>query len=213
MPTSFHHERLLQRRGFGVIIGVDEAGRGPLAGPVVAAAAVLDPDAGYQHRIDDSKKLTPLQRSASFFELLQKIHFGIGIVSQEDIDRMNIRQATKTAMERAVASVCVKLGLTPAGGGCTGGRSELCVLVDGTMPLDTGYPCVTLVGGDAKSKSIAAASIIAKVVRDAIMQLYHRHYPLYGFSRHKGYATAEHRRVLSRIGPSPIHRRSFLGAL
>ncbi len=187
-----------------MIIGVDEAGRGPLAGPVVAAAAVLDPETRFTHRVDDSKKLTPLQRSASFFELLPKIHFGLGIVPRQDIDRLNIRRATKTAMERAVASVRHKLRLTASA------DRSVCVLVDGTMPLDTGYPCVTLIRADAQSKSVAAASIIAKVVRDSIMLLYHHQYPLYGFARHKGYATAEHRRVLASIGPSPIHRRSFL---
>jgi ribonuclease HII len=208
MPAGFQHERVLRRQGFTVIIGVDEAGRGPLAGPVVAAAAVLT-HARFKNRIDDSKKLTPQARSAAFFELLQKTIFGIGIVSQEEIDRVNIYRASKTAMERAVTVLLKKLPSCDVRGSEPECRVRTCVLVDGNMSLDTPCPCVTLISGDAQSKSIAAASIVAKVVRDAIMNLYDEQYPRYGFSRHKGYGTLQHRTALGLFGPSPIHRKSF----
>lgn len=208
MSADFHHERMLRKRGFSVIIGVDEAGRGPLAGPVVAAAALLR-HSRFTNRIDDSKKLTPRQRSAAFFELLQKSVFALGIIGQEEIDRINIYQASKAAMERAVRQLLKKTFRSGPADQLAAMHASTCVLVDGNMPLDTPCHCVTVIGGDAQSKSIAAASILAKVVRDAIMHLYDEVYPSYGFVRHKGYATQEHRRILRALGPSPIHRRSF----
>lgn len=204
MPAGFRHELLLRSQGFSVIIGVDEAGRGPLAGPVVAAAAVLT-NTRFTNRIDDSKKLKAPARSAAFFELLQKTIFGIGIVGQEEIDRVNIYRASKQAMERAVIRVLAKL----RSDGSPGDAARSCVLVDGNMPLDVPCDCVTLIGGDAKSKTVAAASIFAKVVRDAIMNLYDQEYPHYGFSKHKGYGTPQHRAALGEFGPSPVHRKSF----
>jgi ribonuclease HII len=185
--------------GFDTIIGVDEAGRGPLAGPVVAAAVALKAE-NLRSRIDDSKKLTPGQREAAFLEISAKSAFGIGVVNEQVVDRVNILQATRLAMLQAVSSLIKKSGAS---------NLRPCVLVDGNMPLDVGFPCRAIVGGDGKSKSIAAASILAKVSRDRIMCIYDRVYPGYGFLRHKGYPTSAHRRALKKLGPSPIHRRSF----
>jgi ribonuclease HII len=194
-----YYERKFRRLGFDTIIGVDEAGRGPLAGPVVAAAVALKAK-GFRSRIDDSKKLTPRQREAAFLEISAKSAFGIGIVNEQVIDRVNILQATRLAMLQAVGSLIKKFGASGA---------RPCLIVDGNMPLDAGFPCQPIVGGDGRSKSIAAASILAKVSRDRIMSIYDRVYPGYGFLRHKGYPTSAHRRALKKLGPSPIHRKSF----
>lgn len=195
----FYYERRLKKKGYQLIIGVDEAGRGPLAGPVVAAAVVLKQGARFRNRIDDSKKLTALEREKAFPEIIKKSVYGIGVISQEIIDRQNILVATKLAMERAVGRAVNKLD-----------RSlRMHIIVDGNISLKTGLPNLAIIGGDAKSKTIAAASILAKVIRDRIMLVYDRMYPEYGFIKHKGYPTGEHRAVLKRLGPCPIHRRTF----
>lgn len=207
-----HFERSLKAQGFNVIIGVDEAGRGPLAGPVTAAAVAL-PDRAFSCRIDDSKKLTPPARLKAFREIITSSVFGIGIIDQATIDNINILRATRRAMERAVAVLMAKL--TPHPSQAAGAGFAVCdvanvhVIVDGNMRIDTGYPCTAIIGGDGKSLSIAAASIVAKVVRDSIMVLYDRVYPRYGFARHKGYPTEEHRAIIRREGLTPIHRRTF----
>ncbi len=174
------------------VAGVDEAGRGPWAGPVVAAAVILGADtpAG----IDDSKRLSPVRRAVLSAELLARADVGIGTASVAEIDALNIRVATLLAMTRAVAA----LGGAPAH-----------VLVDGDALPELGCPATAIIGGDGRSIAIAAASIVAKVWRDRIMVELAEACPGYGFERHKGYGTAEHRAALARLGPSPHHRHSF----
>lgn len=197
-----YYERKLKKRGFEIIIGVDEAGRGPLAGPVVAAAAALK-SLRFKNRIDDSKKLTSLSREKAFREIAKKSVFGIGIISERVIDRINIHEATKLAMKEAIDSLVDRLDPQ--------GRGRIHIIVDGNMSLDVAFPCTSIVKGDAKSKSIASASILAKVTRDRIMNFCDKLYPEYGLARHKGYPTKEHRAALRKLGPSRIHRKSFAG--
>ena len=197
-------EEKARRKGYLRIAGVDEAGRGPLAGPVVSAAVILpdDPEgraamAAYAYEINDSKKLTPRKRQWLF----DCIHndaagIGIGIVEAAEIDRVNILQASLQAMALAVSN------LVP--------RPDY-LLIDGNFPIPLELPQESIVKGDAKSASIAAASIVAKVTRDRLMEAYHRRYPRYGFSGHKGYPTRAHRQAIASYGPSPIHRRTFKG--
>jgi len=191
---------LLRRKGYDLIIGVDEAGRGPLAGPVVAAAVALNATS-FKNRIDDSKKLNFNSREKAFGEIIKKSIFGISVVSVKVIDRINILQATRKAMQDAVYSLTKQIK--------NPGLFNIHVIVDGNMSLDLDWPCTDIVKGDGKSKSIASASILAKVTRDRIMLEYDSVYPEYGFRRHKGYPTEEHRAIFKRIGPSPIHRKSF----
>jgi ribonuclease HII len=172
---------------------VDEAGRGPLAGPVVAAAVILK-TFDFKERIDDSKKLTAPGRQKAYREIMEKAVVGVGIVDEKTIDRINIYQATIKAMHEALTN----LKFPPE-----------YVIVDGRMRVSTKCPVRCIPGGDAKSMSIAAASIIAKVTRDRIMSEYDSVYPQYGFARHKGYGTKRHIAALKEHGPSPIHRRSF----
>lgn len=194
MP-DFSIERRHWAAGRAVVAGLDEAGRGCLAGPVVAAAVVLPVDARLDG-LDDSKKLTPARREA----LLERIRtealaIGVGRCTPEEIDRLNILHAALEAMRRAADD----LALTPD-----------VLLVDGDRPLGTA-PCAqeTVVGGDARSLSIAAASVVAKVTRDRWMIALDREYPLYGWAQHKGYPTPAHYAALAEHGPSPHHRRSF----
>jgi len=195
-----YYERKLKLEGFDLIIGVDEAGRGPLAGPVVAAAVVLK-TYSFLNRIDDSKKLSSLLRDKAFPEIIDKSIFGIGIIDEKIIDRLNILRATHLAMEEAVNSLIQKINPLD--------RNKIHIIVDGNMPANFGFRCTPIVKGDTKSKSIAAASILAKVTRDRIMDDYHKIYPQYGFLEHKGYPTLAHRQALDRFGPSIIHRKSF----
>ncbi len=195
-----YYERLLKKDGFNLIIGVDEAGRGPLAGPVVAAAVALK-EANFKNRIDDSKKLNFNSREKAFGEIIKKSIFGISVVSEKIIDRINILQATRQAMREAVNSLTSQIK--------NPGSFNIHVIVDGNMSLGLDWPSTDIIKGDTKSKSIAAASILAKVTRDRIMLGYDSVYPEYGFARHKGYPTEEHRAVLKRIGASAIHRKSF----
>lgn len=189
---SFRYEKALIRDGLRLIAGVDEAGRGPLAGPVVAAAVILPHSIS---GLNDSKLLSPTLREKIFKVIQQEaIAIGIGIVSHSVIDRKNIHHATLQAMRRAVLS----LEFYPDH-----------LLIDGKFEIDLDFPQTTIISGDRKSCSIAAASIIAKVTRDRIMQRYHKKFPLYEFHRHKGYGTKLHISRLLEHGPSPIHRRSF----
>lgn len=197
-----YYERKLKKQGYNFIIGVDEAGRGPLAGPVVAAAVALN-TYSFKNRIDDSKKLTFKARERAFLEIIDKSVFGLGIVNEKIIDRINILEATRIAMEEAVSSLLDKL--------TSHKNKRIHIIVDGNVAVDTGFPYTNIIKGDAKSKSIASASILAKVTRDRIMMLYDKTYPGYGFIKHKGYPTEEHRKILSRLGPSLIHRKSFAG--
>lgn len=180
----------------GLVAGVDEAGRGPWAGPVVAAAVILhNPRKILEVRIDDSKRLSARQRQLAYRVILRNATIGVGIVPADVIDEDNIRQATLQAMVHAVAD----LAATPA-----------IVLVDGNDPPPLqGIPCWTIVDGDRLSYPIACASIIAKVTRDRLMTYYHRLFPAYGFSRHKGYGTDLHQRSLQEHGPSFLHRMTF----
>jgi ribonuclease HII len=194
--APYRFERAAWRRGVTRIAGVDEAGRGPLAGPVVAAAVVLEPG-GRIAGVDDSKRLLPEERQR-LFEVIRARAIGVGIavVDHVTIDRINILEATRLAMGQALAA----LGVDP----------EL-VLTDYVTVPGLRCPQRNLVEGDRRSASVAAASIIAKVTRDRIMEEADREFPVYGFGRHKGYATPEHRDALERHGPCVLHRRTFAG--
>ena len=201
------HEDLLRRSGFDVVIGVDEAGRGPLAGPVVAAAVSLT-DTCFPFPINDSKKMSPSARERAFDEILARGYVGVGIMSEAVIDDINILQATFCAMQAAVEDMVGKMPSALTHGPLFIPR--VCVLVDGdkfstTLP----YAYRTIVKGDSSVLSIACASVIAKVTRDRIMQMYDKIFPHYGFSQHKGYPTAAHKAVLRARGYSPIHRKTF----
>lgn len=181
--------------GISVICGVDEAGRGPLAGPVCAAAVILPPNLEIPG-LTDSKKLSD-KRRRELFPIIkeQAIAYGIGFASHEEIDEINILQATFLAMERAMAQLQVKPELA---------------LIDGNREKDFGIPVKTIVKGDSLSASIAAASVLAKVSRDDVMLEMAQQYPGYGFEVHKGYGTKAHYEALRKLGASPIHRMSFL---
>ncbi len=198
-----YYERQLKEKGYNLIVGVDEAGRGPLAGPVVAAAVTLL-TTRFKNRIDDSKKLTPLERENAFSEIIKNSIFGIGMIDEKTIDRLNILVATRIAMEQAISSLVDKLKKD-----CS--EKKIHIIVDGNMVLNVNFPFTSIIRGDAKSKSIACASILAKVTRDRLMAEYDLIYPEYGFIRHKGYPTAMHRQALKKFGPSKIHRVSFNG--
>jgi len=195
-----YYERINKKAGKEFIIGVDEAGRGPLAGPVVAAAVCLH-NRAFHSRIDDSKRLSASQRNAAYHEIVLNSYFGIGIVNETVIDRVNILVATQRAMEQAIAKVIERYPAV---------RSDAVhVLIDGPVALNIGFPATRIIKGDQKSMSIAAASILAKVTRDRIMDIYDRIFPVYGFTQHKGYPTLKHRMAIKRFGKSRIHRMSF----
>jgi len=188
-------ERQARLRGFVTIAGVDEAGRGPLAGPVVAAACIL-PDGACIERVNDSKKLPPSVRAAIFEKIISDpaICYGVGIVDSILIDQVNILQATFQAMLIAISRLTKKPDY---------------VLVDGPLLPPVTVPGEAIVAGDGRSQSIAAASIIAKETRDALMLEFHKKWPEYGFDSHKGYATKRHLEAIRRFGACPIHRLSF----
>ena len=194
--SSRHFEERAASLGYRSVAGIDEAGRGPLAGPVVAAAVILPEDYDLVG-LNDSKQVAPRQRER-LFRLIrdQAIAIGVGIVSAADVDRMNILQATLTGMQLAVRRLRVAADY---------------LLIDGITPVPLPLPQQTIRKGDSRSPSIAAASIVAKVVRDRMMTGYDRLYPGYGFARHKGYGSAEHRAAIARLGPSPLHRLTFGG--
>ena len=196
-----HSQKSLKNKGYDLIIGVDEAGRGPLAGPVVAAAVLLK-DFNFACRIDDSKKLTPAARKAAAVEIKSKSIYAISGVNHKKIDQINILQATILAMKKAVGALLRQLEPSDL--------KRVFVLVDGNMRFELPVPYRSIVGGDGKSLSIAAASILAKEHRDQVMFSFDRIYPRYGFKRHKGYPTLMHREVLKEIGEAAIHRKSFL---
>ena len=191
---DLRYERRLWKDGIDAVAGVDEAGVGPMAGPVVAAAVVFSPET-FIKGVHDSKQLTHEQREELFTPIRERaIAVGIGTASVLEIDRLNIYWATMQASKRALAA----LGLAPRH-----------VLVDGRLIPGLKLPQTRIVGGDRKSFCIAAASIIAKVTRDRMMVAYDEQYPGYGFAQHKGYCTNDHMEQLRELGPSPIHRRSF----
>jgi len=196
MACSLAHEDILRARGLLFVAGVDEAGRGPLAGPVVAATVVL-PEKFTHALLNDSKQLSERRRDALFAEITTRadIRWAFSVVENDEIDRLNILRATHEAMRRAVAQ------LDP---------QPQHVLIDGLPVKPFPIEQTALVGGDALSFSIAAASIVAKVTRDRIMVEHDAKFPAYDFARHKGYGTPQHLAALKQHGPCPIHRRSFL---
>ncbi|PYN61956.1 MAG: ribonuclease HII [Candidatus Rokuibacteriota bacterium] len=194
--APYRYEARAWRSGVGRVAGIDEAGRGPLAGPVVAAAVILAPDRRVAS-LADSKLLTPERREELFAVIHERaLAVGVGVVDHETIDRVNILEATRRAMAGALAA----LSVVP----------ELVITDFVALPA---LPCPqrNLVAGDRRCASVAAASIVAKVTRDRLMLEADRRFPEYGFARHKGYATVEHLAALDRHGPCPIHRRSFAG--
>jgi ribonuclease HII len=194
MPT-LRYEKRAYKNGANIVAGIDEAGRGPLAGPVVAAAAILPRE--YRHRVlNDSKQLSPEQREELYAELTgnPEVYWAVGESSVEVIEQYNILRATERAMAVALNGLPVKPDH---------------VLVDGHRCRAILSPQTAIVGGDAKSFSIAAASVIAKVTRDRLLIELDRQYPEYGFAVHKGYGTPDHLAAIEKYGPCPIHRRTF----
>lgn len=191
-PTRFYEERAF-RRGHRIIAGIDESGRGPLAGPVVAAAVILG-KRKFENRIDDCKRLTPKSRFVAYREIVESSIYSVAVINQNIIDRINIYNATKLAMEKAIIGLSVKPDY---------------LLIDGRIRLSFRYKGHSIEQGDRRCLSIACASIVAKVWRDRIMERLHNIYPGYGFMSHKGYGTARHIKALKKYGPSPLHRLSF----
>ena len=195
MTDMWEFENKHRGEGYTAICGVDEAGRGPLAGPVCAAAVILPVDADIPG-LNDSKKLTDKKRRELFPVICEKaIAYGIAFADHKEIDELNILQATYLAMERAIQKLDIKADFA---------------LIDGNRAKDFGIPVETVVGGDGRSASIAAASILAKVTRDDYMLEMAEAYPQYGFEIHKGYGTKAHYAALTEFGACPIHRMSFL---
>ena len=194
LDAMYVFERAAIAAGHAIVAGVDEAGRGPLAGPVAAAAVIL-PQECYLPHLNDSKKLSHAVREELFAQIIeQAISYHVALMDADMIDRMNILQATRTGMYEAIAA------LTPA-------PDE--VLIDAVELPKLSMPSQSIIKGDAKSASIAAASILAKVTRDHLMESYDIQYPHYGFAKHKGYGTREHIDAIRKYGICPIHRKSF----
>lgn len=195
MP-DYEYENAAKSKGFKLVCGVDEAGRGPLAGPVCAAAVILPEDAVIEG-LNDSKKLSEKKRQALYDVIKGKaIAFCVAYGTLEEIETLNILQATFLAMNRAIDGLAVKPDFA---------------LIDGNrVPKDIKIPCETVVKGDGKSMSVAAASVLAKVTRDRLMLEYDKKYPEYDFKKHKGYGTKEHTELIKKYGPCEIHRMSFL---
>lgn len=189
-------ENNLHINGVGYIAGIDEAGRGPLAGPVVVGVAIMKPDS-FIEGVNDSKKISEKKREKLYEQITEEaIDWAVGIVDQKEIDEINILNATKKALHMAIENLKVKPER---------------ILVDALEHIDTcKIPYTSIIKGDAKIYSISAASIIAKVTRDRIMQEYDEIYPQYGFAAHKGYGTAKHIQALKTCGATPIHRKTFI---
>lgn len=189
-------EKIAAKKGFLKIAGLDEAGRGPLAGPVISAAVIL-PDSFPVSGINDSKKLTPLKRDYLYRKIYEHaVAAGTGIVDSTKIEQINILQASLLSMSKAVENLRIQPDY---------------LLIDGIFTLLSDYPQTPIPKGDSLSISIAAASIIAKVTRDRIMEKYDDQYPQFGFAKHKGYPTKAHKAAIKKYGPCPIHRRTFKG--
>ena len=188
-------EQSLNEQGYTYVCGVDEAGRGPLCGPVVAAACIL-PIGLYIEGLNDSKKLTPKKRKQVFDKIIENaLAYCIAEASVEEIDALNILEADMLAMRRAVEGLKIKADF---------------VLIDGNVSRGFDIPTMTVIKGDATSPSIAAASILAKVTRDEMCEQMDKEYPMYGIGKHKGYGTKQHMNALREHGPSPIHRKKFI---
>jgi len=196
---NFNEEKKLWQQGFKYVVGLDEAGRGPLAGPVVAAAVLIKYDVkNLMKGINDSKKLSSKKRE-DFYNIITanpNIEWGIGIVSEKVIDKINILEATKMAMEIALQQVQDK-------------QKPDFLILDGNFKINSYIPQKSIIAGDQKVISISAAGIIAKVARDRIMEKYAKKYPKYKFDKHKGYCTELHIKMLKKFGICPIHRKSF----
>lgn len=188
-------EKKAWQQNYRAVAGVDEAGRGPLAGPVVTAACILDPDRPI-YGLDDSKKLSPARRNRLYNEIIcNAVAWQIGLSDHDTIDRINILQATCSAMREAIAGLSTQADL---------------LLIDAVNLKNVETPVWPIIRGDSLSVSIAAASILAKVTRDRLMVEYDLQYPQYGFAQHKGYGTAQHYQALAQYGPCPIHRLTFI---
>lgn len=190
---KLRYEQALWKLGFQRVAGVDEVGLGPWAGPVFASAVILK-ETRFRHRVDDSKALTPLGRTRAFWEILSKGWVGVGIVPAGEVDSIGVREAARRAFRQALEALP---------------KPPDAVLVDGPVRIGVDLETRNIIRGDQKSLSIAAASIVAKVLRDRMMGALEEIFPGYGFDRHKGYGTAFHRRALKELGPSPLHRMSF----
>ena len=190
------HEDELRKKGFKTICGIDEAGRGPLAGPVVVASVIMPEDSMIEG-INDSKKISEKKREKLYDQIIEEaIGYSISIIGQEEIDEINILNATKKGLTDSLKELKVKPDL---------------IIVDALAHIDTlGIPYESIIKGDAKCYSISAASILAKVTRDRIMREWAAIYPQYGFEQHKGYGTAKHISAIKEYGPCPIHRRTFI---
>ena len=200
-------EELYNEKGLKAIAGIDEAGRGPLAGPVVIACSLMPRDSMIEG-VNDSKKISEKKREMLYEKITNEaISYGIGIISQQEIDEINILQATKKGLTEAIKDMESKLAEKPE----LGIIKPDAILVDALTKIDTdGIPYKSIIHGDAISYSIACASIIAKVTRDRIMRQWDEIYPQYGFAKHKGYGTAEHIKALKEYGPCALHRASFI---
>ena len=195
MP-DFTYENEAKLNGYKIICGVDEAGRGPLAGPVCAAAVIL-PDNCVIEGLDDSKKLTETKREKLYDVIIEKaVAWSVAFGSIEEIEEYNILNATFLAMNRAIEGLAE--------------RPDYALIDGNRVPTGITVPCLTVVKGDSKSCSVAAASVLAKVTRDRLLLQYAKDYPEYGFEKHKGYGTAAHYEAIRRYGLTPVHRRSFL---
>ena len=189
-------EEQAKKNGYRFVAGIDEAGRGPLAGPVVSAAVIL-PTTFDLPGLTDSKKLSAKQRERLYPMIRQQaVAVGIGLASPREIDELNILAATLKSMQMAVSRLSISADF---------------LLIDGISPISSDIPQKTIKKGDSRSQSIAAASVVAKVVRDRIMVVFDRHFPEFGFAQHKGYGSKEHMQTIARIGPTPLHRLSFRG--
>lgn len=205
------YETQARDKGLRFILGVDEAGRGPLAGPVVAAAVCLR-HSNFENPINDSKKMSAKARERAFYEIFDKAYVGIGVMSEKTIDIVNILNASHMAMEMAIKELIHRMPqeITAQEQFCW----QVVLLVDGNIfRTQLPYQYQAIVGGDAKSLSIACASIVAKVYRDRLLDVYDKIFPQYGFAKHKGYPTQAHRMAVKEHGASIIHRRSFQGVL
>ena len=194
------YEEKLYNEGYKFICGIDEAGRGPLAGPVVVGAAVMPRDSKLEW-VNDSKKVTEKRREILYDRITEEaLAWGVGIISEKEIDELNILNATKKGLHLALGEVIEKLKQKPD-----------IVIVDALREIDTfEIPCQSIIKGDATCYSISCASILAKVTRDRIMREWNEVYPMYDFEKNKGYGTAEHIKALKQYGPCPIHRRTFI---
>lgn len=191
---NFSEEKKLWKKGYKFVVGLDEAGRGPLAGPVVAGAVMVKPYKIFNFGVRDSKQLSPKKREEIYNALIKhpNVKWGIGIVSEKVIDKINILEATKLAMKKAIKDI----------------KTDFLIL-DGSFKINSQIPQKSIIKADQKVFSCALASIFAKVTRDHLMKKYHKKYPRYGFNRHKGYGTKAHFANLRKFGPCKIHRKSF----